>query len=283
MEVEKKDEQQEVELTPEQEAEAFAKGFDTVHKPEEYEEPTEALAPVEEPEERAEPEEPEEEPVLPEFGMTASQLKQKLASIDHLQQKYEQDISKVFGKFGEINRHLQQAGPGSLNKLSLKKLREEYPDVAELLESDLSESIGKPGPGFDPSELDQRFQTYSQTFEQKIRDLFEIRLLAFKHPDFNTLFDGENSRWLDLDAKEWLEKEADEETKRDFLSSRDAAWLSAKLDAFKDWKKKKYAAKETSTKRLERAVAPTTTNARAPGPSDYDEFVAGFKSARQQL
>ena len=284
MEVEKQEEQ-EAALTPEQEAEAFAKGFETAHAPDQYKEvegdepPTDLL----DPDQSAEP---QPEPVLAEFGMTASQVRQKLAAIDHLQQKYEQDISKVFGKFGEINRHLQQSGPGALNKLSLKKLREEYPDVAELLESDLAESIGKPGPGYDSSDLDQRLQTYSQTVAneiQTIRDQFEVRLLAFKHPDFNTLFDGENNRWKDLDAKEWLENVADEETKRNFLSSRDAGWLSAKLDAFKEWKRKKYAAKETSTKRLERAVAPTTTNARAPGPSDYDEFVAGFKSARQQL
>jgi hypothetical protein len=281
MEVEQelKNEATEVELTPEQEAEAFAKGFATVHSPDEYEEPTEASAPVETEEVEGEPEPPKEEPVLEEFGMTASQLRQRLALIDHLQQKYEQDMSKVYGKFGEINRHLQQAGPGSLNKLSLTKLREEYPDVAELLESDLQQSIGKPGPGFDPSELDQRLQSSIQ----QVRDEFEVRLLAIKHPDFNTLFDGGNGRWLDLDAKEWVETVADEETRRAFLSSKDAAWVSTKLDAFKEWKKAKYAAKQTSTKRLERAVGPTTTNAKAPGPSDYDEFVAGFKAARPTL
>lgn len=282
-----KEEQQEVAMTPEQEAEAFTRGFETVNKPDEYEEPAEAQAPAETEAPVEEPEEPEEEPVLSEFGMTASQVKQKLAAIDQLQQKYEQDISKVYGKFGEINRHLQSQGPGSLNKLSLKKLREEYPDVAELLESDLSESIGKPGPGFDISELDQRFQsTIQQRLQEReaqLRDEFEIKLLKFKHPDFNTLFDGENQRWKDLEAKEWLETVADEETKRNFLTSRDAAWLSEKLDAYKEWRKKKYSAKQSSNKRLERAVAPTTTNAQAPGPSDYDEFVAGFKSARQQL
>jgi hypothetical protein len=278
------------ELTPEQEEEAFAKGFSTAHKPEEYEvevdeTPTDSQADTQH-ESASEQDEPKEEPILEEFGMTASQLRQKLASIDQIQAKYEQDISKVFGKFGEINRHLQQAGPGRLNKLSLKKLREEYPDVAELLESDLSESIGGPGPGFDPSDLDQRLQTHSQTMAseiQRIQDRFEARLLAFKHPDFNTLFDGENNRWKDLEAKEWLETVADEETKRNFLTSRDANWLSDKLDKFKEWKKQKYAAKTSSNKRLERAVGPSTTNAKAPGPSDYDEFVAGFKSARQNL
>lgn len=276
------EEQVEQNLTPEQEAEAFAQGFHGTHSDD-----AEAQAPVSEEstkvlEESGEPEagEPEEEPILEEFGMTSSQLKQKLAMIDQISAKYEQDIQKVYGKFGEINRHFQQQGPGTLNKLALNKLREEYPDVAELLEADLSQSIGKPGPSPDFQEaLDHKLRESLSTMERN----FEARLLAIKHPDYATLFDGENQRWRDIEAKEWLETVADEDTRKSFLTSWDAAWLSAKLDEFKEWKKKKYASKQSSNKRLERAAVPQTTNARAPGPSDYDEFVAGFKSARQQL
>jgi hypothetical protein len=280
MNEERKDEQveQQVEetLTPEQEVEAFAQGFHGT--PEEEIPAAEAQAPAEEVQEPKQ--EPEEEPVLEEFGMTASQLRQKLGMIDQLQQKYEQDIQKVYGKFGEINRHFQSQGPGTLNKLALNKLREEYPDVAELLEADLSQSIGKPGPTPDFQEMvDQRLHQSMSTMAQN----FEARLLSIKHPDYGTLFDGQNQRWLDIDAKEWLENVADEETRKNFLSSQNATWLSDKLDAFKDWKRKKYASKESSNKRLERAAVPQTTNARAPGPSENDEFVAGFKAARQQL
>lgn len=277
---EQAEEQVEQNLTPEQEAEAFAQGFHGTHSSEDAE--AQAPAPEEIPKGEAEEteEEPEEEPILEEFGMTSSQLKQKLAMIDQIQSKYEQDIQKVYGKFGEINRHFQQQGPGTLNKLALNKLREEYPDVAELLEADLSQSIGRPGPSPDMQEaLDQRLRESLSTMERN----FEARLLAIKHPDYANLFDGENQRWKDLEAKEWLENVADEDTRKAFLTSWDAAWLSAKLDEFKEWKKKKYASKQSSTKRLERAAVPQTTNARAPGPSDYDEFVAGFKAARQQL
>lgn len=280
MEIERNEvEQQETEpktepenLTPEQEAEAFTQGFHGT------EEEAEAQAPAAEVSEKQEV--MEEEPLLEEFGMTASQLRERLGMIDQIQAKYEQDIQKVYGKFGEINRHLQSQGPGTLNKLALNKLREEYPDVAELLEADLSQSIGRPGPSPDMQEaLDQRLRESMSAMERN----FEARILAIKHPDYGTLFDGQNQRWLDLDAKEWLESVADEETKANFFNSWDASWLSTKLDAFKDWKKQKYASRQSSNKRLERAAVPQTTNARAPGPSENDEFVAGFKAARQQL
>jgi hypothetical protein len=268
-------------MTPEQEAEAFAQGFHGTNPEDSF--PAEAQAPAEGEVLETEGEggsPPEEEPILEEFGMTASQLRQKLAMIDQIQAKYESDIQKVYGKFGEINRHFQQQGPGTLNKLALNKLREEYPDVAELLEADLSQSIGKPGPSPDFQEaMDQRLRESLSAMERN----FEARLLAIKHPDYGTLFDGQNQRWLDIDAKEWIETVADEETRQNFLSSYDATWLSNRLDQFKEWKRKKYAAKDSSNKRLERAAVPQTTNARAPGPSVNDEFEAGFKAARQQL
>lgn len=275
--VEEQVEEQVDNLTPEQEDEAFTSGFHGAHS---YEENAEAPAPAPDESEPEVQEVEEPEPILEEFGMTSSQLKQKLAMIDQIHAKYEQDIQKVYGKFGEINRHFQQQGPGTLNKLALNKLREEYPDVAELLEADLSQSIGRPdsSPGI-KEEMDQRLRESLSTMGRN----FEARLLAIKHPDYATLFDGENQRWRDLEAKEWLENVADEETRQAFLTSWDASWLTAKLDEFKDWKKKKYASKQSSNKRLERAAVPQTTNARAPGPSDYDEFVAGFKAARQQL
>ena len=100
---EQAEEQVEQNLTPEQEAEAFAQGFHGTHSSEDAE--AQAPAPEEIPKGEAEEteEEPEEEPILEEFGMTSSQLKQKLAMIDQIQSKYEQDIQKVYGKFGSTD------------------------------------------------------------------------------------------------------------------------------------------------------------------------------------
>jgi hypothetical protein len=262
-------------LTPEEEAERdFAAGFSGEPEEGEYIDGEEVEQEFDG-EEESEGEEPPEEPIIEEFGMTASQLRERLAQIDQIdaiKQRIETDFSKVYGKFGEVQRVLQQQGPGRLNKVALKRIREEFPELASRLEEDLADSIGAAGPAPDFKELvEERLQQVSTDLIKR----YEERLLARDHPDYKKIA-------TDPDFDKWIAEAADEDTKKQIRESTDSIWLSGRLTEFKEWRQKREESTKSSAKRLERAVAPEGRAPRSPKRTDYDDFLAGFKSARKQ-
>lgn len=213
-------------------------------------------------------------------GLTEDELKRlllKANSVDDVNARLE----KAFGKFGEINRtlqELQKRGGGSMSAGQLKRLSGEYPELAELLASDLNEAFANSGgtsaAPFDPSELDQRVA-------QKVTDAernFEKRLLRREHKDWEQVVTSDDFRL-------WMDNVLPAEDKMHLNATWDSEFISEKLTEFKAWKSnadgQAKPQREQKQKRLEAAVTPTSS--RSPGPniqSDDDAFAAGFSQVR---
>lgn len=230
-------------------------------------------------------EEPAEEPTPEQVriaGMTEDELKtllSKVSSIDDLSSQ----VRKAFGKYGELNQAIQslqqrQGGGMKLTAGQLTRLSGEYPELAELLASDLNEALASSGgsaPQVDFSaEIGKAIAPVKQDFEK--------RLVKRDHPDCDQIF-------MSNDFHLWMDSALSPEDKQQLKSSWDADLISAKLTDFKAWKKaadeqteaQKEGQKEQKQKRLESAVAPTGSKQTGPNiQSEDDAFAEGFNRIR---
>lgn len=239
-------------------------------------EPADEPEPVESPEGDPPPE-PEPDPIVQQFGMSAEQIRQSLArvgEIDGLRNRYEQDLSKVHGKFGELNRTLQalQGRSGTLNKGALARLRSEYPEVADLLEEDL-QSQAPPAPQAQPQpDLQQHFEQRLQQEVSRVTDGMAPQMLSLVHPDWREIPQSpEFENWR---------RQQPAEVQRQLNESKDAAWAAQQLTAFKTWRQKQATTTASRNQRLEAAVQPTGVPSTPAGPTTEAAFLAGFKAER---
>lgn len=220
-------------------------------------------------------------------GLTEDQLKNllmKANSIDDVNAR----VEKAFGKVGELNRTIlelqKNRGNGAgLSVGQLKRLSGEYPELAELLASDLSEAFsntggGSPGQQFDPSMIEQPLADKVKEVERN----FEKRLLRKEHKDWEeTVTSDDFKLWGTnvLPREEWLQLNA----------SWDSEFIAEKLTEFKAWKQQATAQSESQTntqreqkqKRLEAAVTPTSGRTNGPNiQSEDDAFASGFSQVR---
>ena len=218
--------------------------------------------------------EPEPEPQKLIAGFTEDQVKellQKAGEVDRLKERE----SKVFGTLGALRQAVdalksqpsqQAAGPANI---ALKRLSEQYPEMAESLVEDLRESLGSgTGGSFDPSVVDR---IVSEKLESTSKS-YETKLLSVMHPDWKTIpGTPEFAQWKGTLAPDELQVVND---------SWDAISVGDALTKFKAWKAQTVQAKQQRQSRLEAAVAPRGTRQPTPSMTDQDEFVAGWKSVR---
>ena len=234
-------------------------------------------APVEkavEPEVAKEPEQP-----AGMFGMDEAQIKNLLAKateVDSLKNELARTRDKLAGRMGEVVQKLnaltqtpeeEPARPGT-RKLAVKleRLKQEYPDLAEMLEQDLAgvelgsepevsaESVGKV--------IDEAF---SERDHQR-----ELAELQRRHSDWATIRNTPDFRIWDA---------ALPPQKRAKLWSDNAADVSDMLTEFKEQLAQQRTPKP-KTDRLARAVTPKGVPA-ATGETDEEAFLAGFQRAQQ--
>ena len=218
-------------------------------------------------------------------GFKESEIKTLLAKAARLD-----DLEgKVFGKFGEVQRTIQQLQKGeggqrvAFTADRLKRLQEFDPEFAEALAADLSEvwaptAEGQPAQAQpDPEEVKRLFEARVASATDELSQKFEAKLLALKHPD-----------WRQVNASEdfsvW-KSTLDEATRNQLADTWDASYIAEKIDTFKVWKDKrsqKQARQETNQRRLQRATAPNGTSGLDTGNPDDEEaaFAAGFKGMR---
>ena len=269
-------ESQEVEVAVDDEA--FAAGFseargDEPPASEPAPEPVQAEEQAEQPAVEAEPEpEPQQNLIA---GMTEDQLRAailKANEVDHLKSQ----LDKAFGKVGEVNRtlmQLQQRSSVNLDKAKFKRLSEEFPEIAEMLASDLNDALGEVGgqsPAVDPEQfekvVDERLIAMQQAQER--------RFLSRMHRDWESVVTSD-------EFKLWQQNVLPPEDAQVLATSWDSDFISDKLDEFKAWRSKATAAKENKQKRLEQAVTPRGDTREPPTAQTEDEaFLAAFKSAR---
>lgn len=259
---------QEVEVAaPVNDDAAFEAGFNSamgIETPE----PAEAQAPAVEPE--PEPE-PEPQPVV--AGYTQDQIKEllaKAAQVDKLQEQQD----RIFGAIGNLKQsyeHLKnQPRPTAMQVSKLQKLGSMFPEMAELLEQDLS-GVAVGGSSVDPDQVSQIVEQQVQSRLQKVQEQTEVKLLTIMHPDWKSVAPSDEfSKWKQAQPAE-VQAQLDD--------SWDAEFLGSKLSEFKDWKKQTAASQQTKQRRLEAAITPKSVAAPV-APSEDDAFIAGFKSAR---
>ena len=99
---------------------------------------------------------------------------------------------------------------------------------------------------------------------------YESKLLAMAHPDYQQVTQtNEFGQWLGLkDAKE----------QQTIIGSRDALYVSNKLNEFKNWRDEK--TQPNKQDRLKRAVVPDGVASDRREMSGEEAFLAGFKRAR---
>lgn len=215
-----------------------------------------------------------EKPVL--AGLTESEIKAALAQLPQLRdraEKTEQELRKVFGRFGDIQSKLTAtAAPGKVNAEALKKFKDEYPDMAELIEPLL---IGLPsaGPGITQEQVDAHVnKAVAEGVSTAVREL-NAEMLGRFHSDWETIRESDDLQlWLGTQAPAYREK---------FLGSSSAVFLANGIDKFKAWKGNSESTRQQSTSRLERAIAPKGRSAPgAPAVSDQAAFNRGFNRVR---
>lgn len=248
-------------------------------------------------EEQSAPEADDDKPVF--AGLSARQLKEAIAKaseVDKLKESIASNHDKVFGKFGELQRvlnDLQKAkAPGQQVKLTgamFKHMSEEFgKEFAEKLAEDLSELQITTQGGFDQSQVDQ---IVSEKLAESRKELdergkqIELKLLTIAHPDW---YENRHSP----DFAIWLTT-LPPEIKERVETSQDSVFLTKAFTGFKAWKQaadeatKKAAdeqveaAKQKNGKRLADAITPSGVPASGPPQlTEEDAFVSGFKGAR---
>lgn len=237
--------------------------------------------------------EPAPQPLI--GGMTEDQLKAALASaarVPELEGNVTKRIDQIFGKFGELQRMLQQQsatapqGVAAEKKLaaSMKRMREAgFEDMAEMLEGDLDELLGSmSGKGGDPAVFESKLDAKIGGFEQRIAQT----LLSFRHKDWQTVRGTP-------EFKAW-ETTLDPAVRAELNSTWDTSFVADRLDEFKaSLKKAEPEAQPANSedhqrqlnKRLEGAMTPEGAGSGVPRATitEDEAEAAAIKARRSHL
>jgi hypothetical protein len=219
-------------------------------------------------------------PVL--AGLSETQLTAllaKLPKIDDVEQMTAAEIRKLHGKYGEINRALQDLRSGTgrpavrLDAAKFKRLQEHYPEIAEMLAEDLNESAdlvnGQQAPSVDvDSIVDQRVQAAREEMERKL----QVSLLNLQHRDWRQVTGSD-------DFKVWAQTLPPEDQQQ-LQASWDAYYLADKISEFKAWRDKRTQGSQQRQARLERAITPKggAAVARSSLMTEEEGFEAAFRT-----
>jgi hypothetical protein len=219
-------------------------------------------------------------------GVTEEQLMSmlaKLPKIEEGEQMTAAEIRKLHGKFGEINRALQELQKNGTGKPALnlatakfKRLQENFPELAEMLAEDLNESaeLGSSGAPDVQALVDEKVQGIRTELETKMEQKMQMSLLKIQHRDCFDIYQSD-------DFKVWKQTLPAEEQQK-IEDSWDAEYLGQKLTEFKSWRDNKSQGSEKRRSRLERAITPkgVSTAAKPGAMTEEDGFNAAFKTKR---
>jgi len=263
--------------TPEQAAQAFAAGFED---DEDTQTPTPAAESAQ-PAAKEEPQPAQETPSAPKYAqITEDQFNDLMAKVSQIDEGRRQidTLSGHLGGMKQVVEGLKQQRK-SLSAGQLKRVAAEFPELAEALQSDLSE-LG--GASVDPVEIDKRVESVVETRVAAKAIEFETKLLRFYHRDWSEVV-------VSPDFLAW-KGQLPEAERAKLDTSNDGEYIADKLTEFKAAKAAKdKAAAEAAEKarssdkrqqRLEAAVPPRGTGGHTPSRSGVpSDFQAGWDSA----
>lgn len=272
--------------TPAEEASAFAAGFSGEESPLEVTAGTDAVI-----EETADVE-AAQAVATPEFAaITADQwnsVQSSLAELDNLKKGTRAEFDKLGGKFGEVNRAMQQQRPGGMkiSKEAMADLESEYPELGAKLKALFTESGDAPtvAAAVDADEIERRVQ------ERLKPALAHIDKLASQQVDFGMRVYHKD--WQQVvaspDFEAWR-KSLPEAEAMETLASDDVGFAAGQIDKFKAYRQEladkataeatRKARQQNGAKRLEAAITPQgTAKTGALTKTEHDYFREGFKS-----
>jgi len=263
--------------TPEQAAQAFAAGFED---DEDTQTPTPAAESAQ-PAAKEEPQPAQDTPSAPKYAqITEDQFNDLMAKVSQIDEGRRQidTLSGHLGGMKQVVEGLKQQRK-SLSAGQLKRVAAEFPELAEALQSDLSE-LG--GASVDPVEIDKRVESVVETRVAAKAIEFETKLLRFYHRDWEAVVASN-------DFTAW-KNQLPEAERTKLNTSNDGEYIADKLTEFKAAKAAKdkadaeAAAKAKSSdkrqQRLEAAVPPRGTGGHTPSRSGVpSDFQAGWDSA----
>lgn len=201
-------------------------------------------------------------------------------------------IRKLQGQIGDLNSLLreqmkkkEEAGkPAVVTAVELKRMKEEYPELAQFLQEDLAESLSALAPrGPDPKELHELINHgVAQGVEARMAELREAAVTD-RHERWKTdLYADLTTGQKTPEYQAWLKTMSEAEGKA-FEASQNPYFVIKKLDAFYEWRDKAAKAKQQQQDRLKANITPQGVP-RAGQPTTSDEeamrkgFEAGFNS-----
>lgn len=214
-------------------------------------------------------------------------VKAGLAELENLKRNTRTEFDKLGGKYGEINRALQQKPAGvKVSKEALDSIESDYPELGSKLRALFAGGDETPAtaPGIDADEIERRVQ------EMRKPDLERINQLAIQQIDLGMkVYHRDWKKVRDEPAFEEWRKSLPEDEARQTAESNDVDFAAGQIDKYKAHKQalaEAEAAKaakaqklQNGQKRLEAASTPQgTARTGAPIKTEHDYFKEGFSS-----
>lgn len=210
-----------------------------------------------------------------------------LAELADLKRGTRAEFDKLGGKYGEINRAIQQRPAGmKFSKEALSEIESEYPDLGAKLKALFTEAGEAPAPAaaINPDEIERRVQ------ERLRPELDRINQLAIQQVDYG--MKSYHRDWKQVVASpdfETWRKSLPEAEAMQTLQSDDVDFAAGQIDKFKAHRQTlaekaaadaaRKARQQNGAKRLEAAITPQgTAKTGAPTKTEHDYFRDGFKS-----
>jgi hypothetical protein len=174
------------------------------------------------------------------------------------------EIRKLNGRIGDLNSQLhaslkakEEAGkPATLTPLEMKRMKEQYPELAEDLTADIADALATLSPkSADPKEIET---LVTQRVQREMAILREAAVTD-RHETWKTdLWVGGNlgaERVRTPEYAAWV-KTLPEAEAQAFENSDNPSFVNRKLDQFYDWKGKAAKAKTDQEERLKANLTP---------------------------
>jgi hypothetical protein len=232
-------------------------GFDSVFvsdAPKEKKKAPEAAAQPEKKEPEAKVEEAKKEeaaPPAPIPELTAEDIASFRSAAQELPALKTQ-LRDAHGRIGALNDLLKQTREQKkeegkapvLTAVELKRVKEAYPELSEVLTADIGEALAALKPATSPEDIATLVKERVAEASHEERK----QMLADEHPDWEDIKKGEELwKWIATLPKEDATK---------FQNSANPAYVAKQLHTFKAWRDGQSKAKEKSQERLEAAITP---------------------------
>ncbi len=212
-----------------------------------------------------------------------ARLVAKADEVDGLKTEHKRLLDSAFGKIGGMQQIIDQLKANTAAGMQIEltaEMKEAYPELSELLSKGKIKGTGTEAAvaAADPAHVQQLVEQGMAKARQEIEQASELKRLSRKHSDWKTVVSSpEYQAWLKMQPVKVQE---------DAATSWDSEVTIPIIGAFKESRKPapakepvKADATSTRQQRLDAAVNPRGTGGHSSGPTEDDDFHAGFNSS----